>query len=189
MSPISHFLVSWCGFERVLQTRRDRTLVVLAGLAPDLDGLGLIVDFTSRALSLAPTEYYQSIHRHWTHGLTAALVFSVVAAWLTPNRWRVGLCALLAVHLHLLGDLIGARGSMPEDVWGIFYWAPWLPEIEIAWPGQWPLVSWQNFAITASLLALAIQRAWRTGHSPLSLIRPAWDAVFLRSLRQRFPPR
>ena len=36
MSPITHFLVGWITLERAQSTDRDRALVALAGLAPDL---------------------------------------------------------------------------------------------------------------------------------------------------------
>ncbi|MGB5686276.1 MAG: hypothetical protein WBM35_10710 [Candidatus Electrothrix sp.] len=37
-------LVSWTGAVNFLQGRRERAVVALTGVAPDLDGLGLAID-------------------------------------------------------------------------------------------------------------------------------------------------
>ena len=37
MSPITHALVSWMALEQTQTQRRDKALVVLAGLVPDID--------------------------------------------------------------------------------------------------------------------------------------------------------
>ena len=44
MYPGTHLLVSWTGAVNFLQGRRERAVVALTGVAPDLDGLGLIID-------------------------------------------------------------------------------------------------------------------------------------------------
>lgn len=183
MSPITHFLATWVGFESCLRTSRDRALVCAAGLAPDLDGLGIVVDFTTRLLGLPETDFYQSTHRLYGHGITAALVFAALVAALGCDRLRVGLLAFVAVHLHFLCDLIGSRGSEPEDLWGLYYLGPWNVQDEIVWPGQWPLVGWQNFLITAILMALLLERASRKGYSPIGLVSRRADQALIAVLQ------
>ena len=80
MSPITHFLVGWTALEFYQVSRRDKALVALAGIAPDLDGLGIVVDFATRTLGLPETDYYQTFHRVYGHGLAAALLIAAVAA-------------------------------------------------------------------------------------------------------------
>ena len=183
MSPITHFLVGWTALERFQPSRRDKALVVLAGLAPDIDGLGIVVDFATRALGLPETDYYQTFHRMYGHGLPAAVVIAGVAGALGEHRWRVAIWAFVSVHLHFLCDLLGSRGTTPEDLWAIYYFAPFSTAYELSWAGQWPLVGWQNMAITAVLLGIVMWRATRTGYSPLVLMSGRADAVFVATLR------
>ena len=44
MSPITHFLAGWGIGLPIRLTRRDRALVVLASVAPDVDGLPVLID-------------------------------------------------------------------------------------------------------------------------------------------------
>lgn len=186
MNPVTHFLVSWSVFERGFGSRRDRALVVAAGVAPDLDGAGIVVDCATRTLGWPETHYYQDFHRLWGHGLAAAILLTIAAVLLAERKWRMALCALLCVHLHLLGDLMGARGTEPEDLWGIYYWAPFSTAQEWVWSGQWPLVGWQNLGITAILLGWVLLQAVRRGYSPLDLFSAKADAAFVRTLRGWF---
>jgi membrane-bound metal-dependent hydrolase YbcI (DUF457 family) len=183
VSPVTHFLAGWVGFERLLPARRDKALVVLAGLAPDLDGLGIVVDFATRALGLPETDYYQMFHRQYGHGLPAAILIGAIAGALGARRYEAAVWAFASVHLHFLCDLLGSRGNDPGDIWGIWYLAPFSNAIEIAWPGQWPLVGWQNLAITAVLLAVALLRAAAAGYSPVRLLSGRLDAAFVATLR------
>lgn len=184
MSPITHFLVGWVGLERFQPSRRDKALVVLAGLAPDLDGLGIAVDFATRALGLPETDYYQSFHRLYGHGLPAAIIIAAVAGVLGVRHYRVAAWAFISVHLHFLCDLIGSRGTTAEDIWGIYYFAPFTTAYELSWSGQWQLVGWQNMAITAVLLLIAMRRATILGYSPVGLVSERADTLFVATLRQ-----
>lgn len=183
MSPITHFLVGWVGLERFQPNQRDKTLVVLAGLAPDLDGLGIVADFTARAFGLPETDYYQSFHRMYGHGLPAAIIIAVVAGGLSVRRLVVAVWAFVSVHLHLLCDLLGSRGTTAEDIWGVYYFAPFTTAYEVSWSGQWPLVGWQNMVISVALLAIMMVRATASGSSPVGLLSDRADAVFVASLR------
>lgn len=82
MNPITHFLAGWTLLERTQATRRDGALVALVGMAPDLDGLGIVIDFATRTLGLPETDYYQEFHRRYGHGL---LSDRLVLAW--DGQW------------------------------------------------------------------------------------------------------
>ena len=184
MSPITHFLVGWVGLERLQASRRDKALVVLAGLAPDLDGLGIVVDFATRALGLPETDNYQSFHRIYGHGLPAAVIIAAVAGALGVRRRWVAFWAFISVHLHFLCDLLGSRGTTAEDIWGIYYFAPFTTAYELSWSGQWPLVGWQNIAISAALLGIVMIRATTLRYSPVCLLSKRADAEFVATLHR-----
>lgn len=186
MSPITHFLVGWTALERSQSKDRDKALVVLAGLAPDLDGLGIIVDFATRALGLAETNYYQEIHRIYGHGLPGALVISAVVAGLATSRARAALWSFIAVHLHFVCDIVGSRGKGAEDIWGIAYLSPLADKPVFEWSGQWELISWQNTLITVLLLTWTLARGIRTGYTPLRLASTKADGQVVAALRKRF---
>lgn len=184
MSPITHLLVGWTALERALPDRRDKALVVFSGLAPDLDGLGIVVDFATRALGMPETDYYQAFHRLYGHGLAAALLMAALACAFGVHRARVFALAFISVHLHFVCDLLGSRGSGPDDIWGIWYFAPFSTAHEIGWSGQWPLVGWQNMLITAILIAIVLWRASVRGYSPLVLASTRADEKLIGVLRK-----
>lgn len=184
MSPITHLLVSWVGLERFQTSQRDKALVVLAGLAPDVDGLGIVIDFATRVLGLPETDYYQTFHRMYGHGLPAAILIAVLASMFGARKFWIAIWALVSFHLHLLCDLIGARGTSPEDIWGIYYLAPFTTTHELTWSGQWPLVGWQNTTISAVLLGILMVRAADSGYSPIGLVSQRADKEFVVTLRQ-----
>jgi membrane-bound metal-dependent hydrolase YbcI (DUF457 family) len=159
---------------------------VFAGLAPDLDGLGIVIDFCARLFGLPETNYYQEYHRAYGHGLPAAIAFALLVAALAEHRARAAIGAFVAVHLHFLCDLVGSRGNDPLDIWPIPYLSPLSDALTLSWGGQWELVSWQNTTITAVLLAIAGAMAIRRGFSPVSLFSRKADARVVAVLRQRW---
>ena len=103
---------------------------------------------------------------------------------LSESNVRAALLAMVSVHLHFLCDLIGSRGNGPDDIWGIWYFAPFSTAFEIAWAGQWPLVGWQNMLITAVLIVFVLNRACRLGYSPLALASSRIDGEVVTTLRR-----
>lgn len=185
MNPITHFLVGWVGLERFVPSMRDKGLIAIAGVLPDLDGLGIVVDFSTRLLGLPPTDYYQHYHRLLGHGLPAAIMIATLVACFGGNRRAVFGFALLAVHLHLLCDIVGSRGSTPLDLWPIYYFAPLSLQPEFSWSGQWPLIGWQNFVITAALLAITLLRSATTGYSPVGLLNTRAESELIQVVQRR----
>lgn len=183
MSPITHFLAGWVGFESSLRNPRDRAIVCLAGLAPDLDGAGIVIDLFNKLAGLPESNFYQDWHRLYGHGITAAIVIALIAAALAHDRLRVGIAAFFCVHLHFLCDLLGSRGSTPDDLWGLYYLGPWNVTQEMVWQGQWQLVGWQNTLISIMLMLILLERASRKGYSPVGCLSPRADKRFIEVLR------
>src|SRR5947199_10862680 len=82
MSPVTHFLAGWLlasirSGGRPVLTRREKTLVVAAPVAPDLDGLGLIPELLTRNSS-HPLLWFSRYH-HSLHNLGFALLCTAAA--------------------------------------------------------------------------------------------------------------
>ncbi len=169
MNPIVHAELSWLMAQR-LEARRDRALVVLAGLAPDLDGLTL----------LAGEEAYGRWHHVLTHGFVAAIAVTLGCAALARERLHVAALALLAFHLHLLCDLAGSGPG-----WPILYLWPISPA-EWAWSGQWELASWQNTLIGLAATIAGLACALRWSRTPVELLSVRADAKVVASIVARF---
>jgi inner membrane protein len=168
VSPGAHLLISWLSVVPTLKNRRERALVALAGVAPDIDGLGIIID----KLSSHKTDLYFQYHHYIGHNIFFALVISALAFALarTQKLW-VSFMGLLAVHLHLLCDILGSRG--PDGYqWPVFYFYPLNNEIELIWSGQWELNAWQNQVIMVMLFALSYVVLVRKGITFLEVISP-----------------
>jgi membrane-bound metal-dependent hydrolase YbcI (DUF457 family) len=185
MSPITHFFTGWVLANAALLDRRDRALVTLAGVVPDMDGLGIVAEFLTRT-SQHPLDWFSRYH-HSLHSLAFALLVAVACYALATQRWKVAGLAFLSFHLHLLEDLLGSRG--PDGYqWPIPYLLPFSPMVQLSWRGQWALNAWPNTAITAALMLVTLYLAWSRGYSPLEMFSKRADAVFVDALRRRFPP-
>lgn len=187
MNPITHFLIGWTVAETAgLERRRDRALVALAGCVADVDGLGVIAEKATLAAGWhEPLLWWTLYHHTLCHNLGFALLLCAAGAAFATRRVLVPLLVTLSFHLHLLGDIVGARG--PDGyVWPIPYLLPFSDAWQLTWQGQWALNAWPNIALTIALLALAMRWAWARGHSPLELISRRADARFVQTLRDRF---
>jgi len=163
---------------------RDCRLVTLAGIAPDLDGLGLLVDMARNAFTGSERfPLYQHYHHYLLHGITGGLLIAVLLAAFAQRRWRVILLAFAVFHLHLLCDFVGSRGPSPEDLWPIFYLGPFDKDPMWMWKGQWRLDGWQNQVISVGLFAWAMVLAVRSGNSVVGVFNRRFDNHFVRVLR------
>jgi len=191
MNPLTHLLASWIVAAKTTDNLRDRRLVTLAGVLPDLDGLGLMLDYARGALTSGKYYYYQTYHHWLTHGLPAAVVCSALLAALGRRRWRVFWLALLTFHLHLLCDLAGSRGPDKGDIWPIFYFGPLSQHPMWYWKYQWPLDGWQNKVIFMALFAWSLEIAVKKGDSFVGVFNHRCDRVFvgvLQKWRDRLRP-
>ena len=108
--------------------------------------------------------------------------------WRSPSHpWLTAFLVFISFHLHLLCDLIGARGP-DGDQWPIPYLKPFSNTLQLTWHGQWALNGWQNFVITGFFLAATFWIAWKYAASPLELISHPANRALTQTLRQRFSP-
>ena len=184
MSPVTHFLAGWLLANATALGRKERALVVGASVVPDVDGLGAIPELLTRN-SAHPVLWFSQYH-HALHNLAFALAITLISFALARARWKTALLAFLAFHLHLLCDLIGARGP-DRYSWPIPYLAPFSNSVQITWSGQWALNAWQNIAITLVLLLLTFWLAWKKGVSPLEFVSAKANTALVNTLTARFP--
>ena len=184
MSPVTHFFSGWVFANCFDLGRRDRAIVALACVAPDVDGLGIVPELLTRN-SAHPLLWF-SLYHHTFHNLTFAVVVALIAFALGIQKWKTGLLALLSFHIHLFEDVLGSRG--PDGYqWPIPYLAPFSSSLQLVWGGQWGLNSWQNILITIVLLLITLWLAWRRGFSPLEMVSVRVDSAFVATLRRRYP--
>jgi len=148
MSPGSHLLFSWLTTAQLLKNRRERALVSISGIAPDIDGLGLIVDKLTGS-----TNFYLQYHHYVGHSIFSALCISVLATLLAKSqKFTVFVLSFILVHVHILFDIIGSKG--PDGYqWPIYYLSPLDVDYSVTWSGQWELNAWQNNVIMLLLLS------------------------------------
>lgn len=168
MNPIVHGELSWLTAQR-LAARRDRLIVTLAGLSPDVDGLSI----------LGGEEAYSRYHHVLTHGLFSALACAALCAAFAVNRKAVALLAFLAFHLHLLCDFVGSGPG-----WGLFYLWP-LRSDEWLWSGQWNLASWQNSVIGLAVTLVVLACALPFRRTIVELFSERADAKVVAAVRAR----
>jgi len=187
MSPATHFLASWVIASVPRLESRDLALVTLAGVAPDVDGFGLLPELLTRN-SAHPVDWFTRYHHQLAHTLLFAIVIAVCAFAIARRRPLTAGLAFLAVNLHFLMDVLGSRG--PDGFnWSIPYLEPFSSKLQFAWSGQWALNAWQNVVITLGLLALVAMRSVQTGRSPVAILSPVVDKQVVARLRPRFSPR
>lgn len=184
MSPVTHFFTGWVLANCAELNRKDRALVTLACVIPDVDGLGIIPEVLTRN-SAHPLLWF-TLYHHSLHNLTFAVFVAALVFAVATRKWITGLLALVSFHLHLFEDVLGSRG--PDGYqWPIPYLLPFSSSLQFAWRGEWGLNAWPNVAITIVLLFTTLWLAWRRGFSPLEMISAKADATVVAALRQRFP--
>ncbi len=183
MSPITHFLGGWLLANAANFERRERALVTIAGVIPDLDGFGLPVELLTRN-SLHPLTWWSDYHHVLGHNLGFCLLVTALAFSLAKQPWKTAGLVFISFQLHLFCDLIGARGPDGEQ-WPIPYLLPFSNYLKLTWEGQWALNAWPNMVITALALALTLYFAWKRGYSPMEMISRCCDQVFIETLRRR----
>src|SRR5439155_16872889 len=110
MSPITHFLMGWAVANSVPSlAKRERAMVTWASVVPDVDGLGIIAERLTQN-SHHPLTWWSDYHHVLGHNLGFAIIVGALAAIFANQRIKVTLLVLISFHLHLLADLVGARG-------------------------------------------------------------------------------
>ena len=162
-------------------------MVTVASVVPDVDGLGIIAERLTQN-SAHPLNWWSDYHHVLGHNLGFGILIAILAATFARQKIKVTLLVLLSFHLHLLGDLVGARGP-DGDQWPLPYLLPFSNKWQLTWSGQWALNAWPNIAITGLLIGTAVLLARRRGFSPLEMFSSKADRAFVRAWRNRFPVR
>jgi LexA-binding, inner membrane-associated putative hydrolase len=186
MSPITHFLAGWVVANASANINpRERAMIAMAGVAPDLDGLGIVVELLTRN-STHPLLWWSEYHHVLGHNLGFGLLLTAISFPLAVRRWLTAGLVFLSFHLHLLFDLVGSRGP-DGDQWPIPYLLPFSNAWQLTWQGQWELNAWPNFVVTGVALLIVLALAWKRGNSPLEMISASANKSFVETLRRRFP--
>jgi LexA-binding, inner membrane-associated putative hydrolase len=183
MNPITHFLIGWGVATSCELDRRERALITVAAIIPDFDGLGIVAEKITLDWD-KPLLWWTEYHHLLGHNLTFALVYSLAAFMLAKRKMKTALLVFLSLHLHLLGDIVGARGPEGEQ-WPIPYFYPFEDSLQLVWEHQWALNAWPNFVITILGLAWMFRIAAKAGFSPLEFFSQKADAAFVNTVRQR----
>jgi inner membrane protein len=185
MSPITHFLTGWMVANLAKLDRKDRAIVTLACVVPDIDGLGIIPELLTRNSS-HPLLWF-TLYHHSLHTLAFALVVAVVSFVFARQR-----CRRVACSVEFSPSSVGGLGGIARTGWVSMAYSLSSAILFVAAAGvggQWGLNSWPNVAITAVLLAITLWLAWRRGFSPLEMVSTRADAALITALRRRFPGR
>ncbi len=169
-------MMSWLASNTVKASVRERTIITIAGIAPDIDGLGLVIDPISR-LTGHPTNYWGEVH-HALHNLGFCLLVALASALLAKvKRLKVALLAFTVFHLHLLCDLIGSRG--PDGYqWPLPYLQPFSDRVHLTWEYQWALNAWPNIIIGVALIIAMGAFAKIKGRSAFEIVSSKADSAF-----------
>lgn len=186
MSPVTHFLASWALAEKAGATSKQRFWITFAGVAPDMDGLGIVLDAANQAFGRGPSDWFSAGHHVFLHGAAGCIAILVLAVLCGCRDLKTALWMVAAFHLHLFCDLLGSRGPGTADFWPIVYLAPFSMARPLVWQGQWALNGWQNFAITILLIFWSGYRAVKNGISPVSIFSKRFDHLVVTTLRNRF---
>lgn len=185
MSPVTHFLLGWVAANASSATsRKERALITLAGVAPDVDGLGIIADLLTRN-SEHPLDWFSQYHHVLGHNLGFGLLLTAFAVFMAERKLQTAALVFCSFHLHLLCDLVGSR-SPDGYQWPMAYLLPFSNALQLSWSGQWELNAWQNFVTTGVALVCVFALAIKRGVSPLEMISESANRSFVDTLRRRF---
>lgn len=81
MTSGAHFLISWLSTVEILKERRERTIVTFAGISPDIDALGGIIDSIT-----GNSNYYQQFHHYFGHCGLFAVFITVLVYFLAKEQ-------------------------------------------------------------------------------------------------------
>ncbi len=185
MNPATHFLAGWLVANVDHLDRRDRVLITLSSVIPDVDGIGILVGIISRDAEKG-WDLYARYHHILGHNVFFGLFLAAVGYALSSKKRLTPLLILLGFHIHLLGDLLSGRGP-DGTIWSISYLFPVLTHFQLSLSWQWELNAWPNVLITAGALFLTLYLSWRRGFSPVNIFSANADGAVVAALRGRFP--
>lgn len=179
MNTLTHLLIGWSTANIDTLERRDRMLVTIGGILPDIDSLGIIPEI----LTDKKLDWFSRYHHIIAHNLMTAIIGLVIVILLARKRFMTALLFLTAFHLHLLCDVLGGRG--PDGYqWPVPYLWPFSSEPQITWQYQWALNAWPNFAITIFFIIITIWLARNKDYSIVSLFSNKVDNLVIQTIRK-----
>ncbi len=179
MNIITHALVGWCAGMQYSNNSKEVLAVTVASTIPDIDAFGALIDLYRGGEAILFSEY----HHKFGHCLPFCLLMMLII-YLGSRKFRLALICGGIFHLHLICDIIGARG--PDGYqWPIYYFYPF-SDYGFTWAGQWPVNGWQNIVLTIGLLVVFLFQSAAAGFSPLRFLSTKADEAFVRTLQIRF---
>ncbi len=179
MNPATHFMLSWLLSDIACENKRDRILVTVSGIIPDLDGLVVIADMI-QGDSAYPL--YNKYHHILSHNLTFCLFTGLVVYFLSQMSLKTMFLSMATFHIHLLCDVIGARG--PDGYqWPIPYLNPFSSGLQLKINWQWELTGWQNLVISIVAIIWIFYRTKKYGRSPLEFFSEKVNRIFIDTVQ------
>jgi len=149
---LTHIGMGWIIANLLPASRKDRWMIVLAGVLLDLDGVAIL---WSRSV-------YEATHRAAGHSLVFCLLLVVIVLLCADARWKTAALTAISFHLHLVLDLVGTGGLPIRYFWPFSEWG-W------QYAGHWVLAAWQNAVVTAVTLAGVVAIAARNARRPRTI--------------------
>jgi hypothetical protein len=166
MTPVIHLIAAWLIAMAFAIELKERRIVVLAGIIPDIDAVFILFDFDA----------YIKYHHTFGH----SYVFGIPFVFITPflfldnlkSKLKVSLIALLGFTSHLVLDIIGSDWPV-----SLFYpmfsegycITPWVSNEIIYW-----VINPVFAIIIVSLMALVI---FKKESSPIEFISQKFDKI------------
>ena len=157
-------------------------LIALSGIAPDLDGVGLLIDPVARQFGQF-TNYWGLLH-HQLHNIGFCVLLTIVGFVMAKvEKLKVAVFVFAIFHLYLLCDLIGSRG--PDGYqWPIPYLLPFTNKVQLTWQHQWELNAWPNILIGVVLVGIMIVIARVKERSPFEMVSKKVDTTFINIVKR-----
>lgn len=179
MHLTQHLFLSYALPWRTDLARRDRILVTLAGIAPDIDA-PILLPFGERA--------FTDHHHAFTHHLAGAALAAGAGFLLGRRKAEAAALAAAAWCGHLLLDMVGAGERFADGSFA--YPLPLLRPFSARpfdpFPFAWPLASWQNAVVMAAAVVLVGRLAVVEGRTVLEVFSLPLDAAVVGAIRGRF---
>jgi hypothetical protein len=115
--PITHLLIGWTLAQTVPLTRRDRALATLAGVIPDIDGLGIVAEFLTHD-SQHPLLWWSAYHHVLAHNVGGTMGPQRLAKP-PPDRPSPGIDRVSRLEARLYAPGTALRNRRPEGRGGV----------------------------------------------------------------------
>ena len=173
----SHFLAGWILSEIKPLEKRDRWIIALSSVFPDIDGIPIVFG----------VEAYQKWHHSFGHSLLAGLGLALLVYFLSVRKAWVTILSLVSFHVHIALDYFGSGGPY-GSIWSIKYLWPFSEQGYFP-SFQWALHSPINISLTIFFMVIVIILGARRERSPFEIISASGDSkvvwVFKRWCRMK----